>query len=148
MSALEPEPLTGSVRFSCRCGFVIDSEDFTPRKSQLQPDAYAVAREEHAKACPMRFDPPWPFDRLPMITRTLLGARPGPGLPGSDGGEAVASGEPDPCADRARNATHDAATSGAPSLAIFERPRRSARVLLRGLLGPPAWVRRRAAFTT
>ena len=72
LEVVVPDPLRGSIRFACRCGVVIDSADYPPRTSHLMPDAYADARKAHADACPMRFDPPWPFDRLPRLASQLV----------------------------------------------------------------------------
>jgi hypothetical protein len=92
----DPEPILGSVRFDCRCGFVIDSADFPPPATFRDRDRYAEARKAHKDACPMRHEPPWPFDRLPLITRTLLGGASGPSTLAGAAGEPALAGAPRP----------------------------------------------------
>ena len=130
----EPDPLRGSIRFACRCGVVIDSSDYPPRTSHLMPDAYADARKAHADACPMRFDPPWPFDRLPRLASQLGRVV---GLTSSEAvvGELTASEGPISGATGAHVAPQ----------AAFER--RSPVVPESRLLsGVPRWIRRRTAI--
>lgn len=128
----DPEPVAGSVRFECRCGFVIDSADFPPRTMAMQPDRYEQARKDHKAACPMRLDPPWPFNRRNKSH------------PGSDGGEAVAAGAPDAGADLGPAASTLSRAASLPA-AVDHRSWSAPVRFLRGLLGPPAWVTRRLA---